>query len=121
MAMTGRSSGSARLVREPLSAHRHLLALWMLLTQQDDQARFLVLVADAVESLGPCGAEGVFVDGEWQVACFRGQAPDCAAAAATPSSAVRSAVRLAEPTRIEPPGPATRTEPGMFTSRCRWS
>jgi hypothetical protein len=46
--------------------------------QEDDQARILVLVADAVESLGPCRAEGVFLAGKWQVARFRGLVPDSA-------------------------------------------
>jgi sugar diacid utilization regulator len=96
MAMTGRSSGSASLVGEPLSAHRHLLALSMQLTQQDDQARILVLVADAVESLGPCRAEGVFLDGAWQVARFRGQAPDCTDLAAALSSAEGGQIRQAD-------------------------
>jgi sugar diacid utilization regulator len=60
---------------EPLSAHRRLLALSMLLTQQDNPAQVLPLVADAVDSLGPCRAEGIFLDGEWRVARFGGPAP----------------------------------------------
>ena len=50
--------------------------------RQDDQSRILVLVADAVESLGPCRAEGVLLAGEWQVARFHRTAPDSADLAA---------------------------------------
>src|SRR5260370_3143764 len=53
-------------VREQLSALRSLLVLSMLLTQQDNQANILHFVANAVESLGPCRTEGVFLDGQWQ-------------------------------------------------------
>jgi sugar diacid utilization regulator len=40
--------------------------LAMLLTQQDDQASILDSVANAVESLGSCTTEGIFLDGQWQ-------------------------------------------------------
>ncbi len=53
-------------VREQLSALRSMLVLAMLLTQQDNQASILHLVAHAVESLGSCAAEGIFLDGQWQ-------------------------------------------------------
>jgi len=53
-------------VREQLSALRSMLVLAMLLTQQDNQASILHLVAHAVESLGSCVAEGIFLDGQWQ-------------------------------------------------------
>jgi hypothetical protein len=53
-------------VREQLSVLRSMLVLAMLLTQQDNQASILHLVAHAVESLGSCGAEGIFLDGQWQ-------------------------------------------------------
>jgi sugar diacid utilization regulator len=52
-------------VREQLSALRSMLVLAMLLTQQDSQASILHLVANAVESLGPCATEGIFLDGRW--------------------------------------------------------
>lgn len=56
-AMTGQSEGGASTVREPLAAHRHLLARSVLLTQKDDKARILILAAEgadhgAVPSLG---------------------------------------------------------------------
>lgn len=86
----------ASLMREPLSAHRDLLALSTLLAEQDDRARILVLVADAVESLGPCRAEGMFLAGEWQVARFRGKAPDSADLAAAARSAAGTQVRQAD-------------------------
>jgi hypothetical protein len=53
-------------VREQLSALRSMLVLAMLLTQQDSQASILHLVANAVESLGSCTTEGIFLDGRWQ-------------------------------------------------------
>ena len=40
--------------------------LAMLLTQQDSQEDILHYVANAVESLGPCTTEGIFLDGSWQ-------------------------------------------------------
>jgi sugar diacid utilization regulator len=52
--------------REQLSALRSLLVLAMLLTQQDNQSSILHFVANAVESLGPCATEGIFLDGRWQ-------------------------------------------------------
>ena len=52
-------------VREQLSALRSMLVLAMLLIQQDSQASILHLVANAVESLGPCTTEGIFLDGRW--------------------------------------------------------
>jgi DNA-binding PucR family transcriptional regulator len=56
---------------EPLTAHRHLLALSRLLAQQDDQAAILSLIADAPELLGSARTEGIFLDGQWQLARFR--------------------------------------------------
>src|ERR1700722_14229529 len=53
-------------VREQLSALRSMLVFAMLLTQQDSQASILLYVANAVESLGSCTAEGIFLDGRWQ-------------------------------------------------------
>jgi sugar diacid utilization regulator len=53
-------------VREQLSALRSMLVLAMLLTQQDSQASILHYVANAVESLGSCTTEGIFLDGRWQ-------------------------------------------------------
>jgi sugar diacid utilization regulator len=52
-------------VREQLSALRSMLVLAMLLTEQDSQASILHLVANAVESLGSCTTEGIFLDGRW--------------------------------------------------------
>src|ERR1700692_1641931 len=43
-----------------------MLVLAMLLTQQDSQASILHFVANAVESLGSCTTEGIFLDGRWQ-------------------------------------------------------
>src|ERR1700733_5422978 len=53
-------------VREQLSALRSMLVLSMLLTQQDSQDDILHYVANAVESLGSCTTEGIFLDGSWQ-------------------------------------------------------
>ena len=53
-------------VREQLSALRSLLALSVHLTQQDSQGDILHYVANAVQSLGSCTTEGVFLDGSWQ-------------------------------------------------------
>jgi sugar diacid utilization regulator len=53
-------------VREQLSALRSMLVLAMLLTQEDNQDSILHLVAHAVESLGSCTAEGIFLDGRWE-------------------------------------------------------
>lgn len=64
--MPGSRSGGDGSVREQLSALRSLLVLAMLLTQQDNQASILHFVANAVESLGPCSTEGIFLDGQWQ-------------------------------------------------------
>src|ERR1700722_6275872 len=63
--MTG-SPDHAGLVREQLSALRSMLVLAMLLTQQDSQDSSLQYVANAVESLGSCTTEGIFLDGLWQ-------------------------------------------------------
>jgi len=52
-------------VREQLSALRSMLVLAMLLTQQDSQDSILHYVANAVESLGSCTTEGIFLDGRW--------------------------------------------------------
>jgi sugar diacid utilization regulator len=43
-----------------------MLVLSMLLTQQGSQASILNYVANAVESLGSCTTEGVFLDGRWE-------------------------------------------------------
>ena len=53
-------------VREQLLALRSLLVLSMLLTQQDSQDDILHYAANAVESLGSCATEGIFLDGSWQ-------------------------------------------------------
>ncbi len=53
-------------VREQLSALRSMLVLAMLLTQHDSQDSILHYVANAVESLGPCTTQGIFLDGLWQ-------------------------------------------------------
>jgi len=52
-------------LREQLSALRSLLVLSMLLTRQDDEARILHLVANAVQSLGHCVTERILLDGRW--------------------------------------------------------
>jgi len=52
-------------LRDQLSDLRSLLVLSMLLTRQDDEAEILHLVASAVESLGPCRTERIFLDGGW--------------------------------------------------------
>ena len=52
--------------REQLSALRSLLVLFMLLTQQDSQASILRFVANAVEPLCHCTAQGIFLDGQWR-------------------------------------------------------
>jgi sugar diacid utilization regulator len=54
-----------RALRDQLSDLRSLLVLSMLLTRQDDEAEILNLVAGAVESLGPCRMERIFLDGRW--------------------------------------------------------
>ena len=48
----------------------------MQLTEQDDQGDILMLVADAVDTIGPCSAEGIFLDQRWQVRRFRGDGPN---------------------------------------------
>jgi sugar diacid utilization regulator len=65
MAAAGRGGGGS-VAREQLSALRSLLVLAMLLTQQDSQATILDVVAKAVESLGRCQLEGIYLDGLWQ-------------------------------------------------------
>ncbi len=60
-----RSANGAGILRDQLSDLRGLLVLSMLLTRQDDEAGILHLVASAVESLGPCWTEGIFLDGHW--------------------------------------------------------
>ena len=57
--------GGGDPVREQLSALRSLLVLSMLLTRQDAEAGILHLVANAVESLGPCRTERILLDGRW--------------------------------------------------------
>jgi sugar diacid utilization regulator len=64
--MTADWPGADGPIREQLSALRSLLALSMLLTQQDSQASILHFAANAVESLGPCRTEGILLDGRWQ-------------------------------------------------------
>lgn len=64
--MPGSRPGGDGPVREQLSALRSLLVLAMLLTQQENQASIRHFVANAVESLGPCWTEGIFLDGQWQ-------------------------------------------------------
>jgi hypothetical protein len=59
-----RARGGA--VREQRSAQRSILVLAMLLTQQDSQASILHFLVNAVESLGSCTADGIFLDGRWQ-------------------------------------------------------
>ena len=48
------------------TALRKLLMLSLLLTQQEDQARILQLVAKAAESLAACHTEGILFDQVWQ-------------------------------------------------------
>ena len=48
--------------------------LAMLLTEQDSQDSILHYVANAVESLGSCTMEGIFLDGRWQDVQIPGQA-----------------------------------------------
>jgi sugar diacid utilization regulator len=48
------------------AALRKLLTLSRLLTQQEDQARILQLVAKAAESLTACRTEGILLDQVWQ-------------------------------------------------------
>lgn len=48
------------------TALRKLLVLSLLLTQQEDQARILQLVAKAAESLAACQTEGILLDQVWQ-------------------------------------------------------
>ena len=52
-------------LRAQLSDLRSLLVLSMVLTRQDDEVGILHLVAKAVESLGPCQTERIFLDGRW--------------------------------------------------------
>ena len=81
MAAPGQSDGDSP-AREQLSALRSLLVLALLLTQQDSQAAILDVVANAVESLGPCQLEGIYFDGRWQDV----QVPGRGAAVASPPS-----------------------------------
>lgn len=62
-AMTGHSEGGASTVREPLAAHRHLLARSVLLTQKDDKARILILEAEAPTHRAVPN-QAVFIDGK---------------------------------------------------------
>src|SRR5258708_15456820 len=80
MPMTRSSSLSSSddLARELLSAHRRLLALSMQLTEQHDQGDIMMLVADAVDTIGPCSALGIFLNQNWQVRRFSGDGPDLA-------------------------------------------
>ena len=63
--MSGGVRDGIRALRDQLSDLRSLLVLSMLLTRQDDEAEILHLVASAVESLGPCRMERIFLDGRW--------------------------------------------------------
>ena len=63
--MAGGWSVGDNASREQLSALRSLLALSMLVTQQNDEATILHLVANAVEALGPCQTERILLDGQW--------------------------------------------------------
>jgi sugar diacid utilization regulator len=75
------SPGDDGSVREQLSALRSILVLAMLLTQQDSQDRILHYVANAVESLGSCTTEGIFLDGQWQDGRSPGRQAACFPAA----------------------------------------
>lgn len=46
-----------------------------LLTRQDDEAKILNLVVNAVEALGPCKAERILLDGRWQQVRLPGHEP----------------------------------------------
>jgi sugar diacid utilization regulator len=59
------SADGAGALRDQLSDLRSLLVLSMLLTRQDNEAEILHLVASAVESLGLCWTERIFLDGHW--------------------------------------------------------
>ena len=50
-----------------------MLVLAMLLTQQDSEDSILHYAANAVESLGSCTTEGIFLDGRWQDARIPGR------------------------------------------------
>ena len=65
--MTGRPPdlGGAP-AREQLSALRSLLALFMLLSQQDSQTSILHFVANAAGSFCHCTTQGIFLDGQWR-------------------------------------------------------
>jgi sugar diacid utilization regulator len=62
-------------LRRQLSALRSLLVLSMLLTQQNDEATILNLVANAVEALGPCRMERILLGGQWQEVRVPGHEP----------------------------------------------
>ena len=64
--MAGRPPGGEGPVREQFSALRNLLALFMLLTQQDSLDSILAFVVNAVESLGPCKTLGISLNSHWQ-------------------------------------------------------
>lgn len=64
--MTGGWPDGEGSLREQLSWLRSLLALSMILTQQDSEENILRFVAHAVESLGPFKTYGIFADGHWQ-------------------------------------------------------
>ncbi len=64
--MTGGWPRGEGPLREQLSWLRSLLALSMILTQQDSEKRILRFVAHAVESLGQFKTYGIFADGHWQ-------------------------------------------------------
>ena len=64
--MTGGWPGGEGPLREQLSWLRSLLALSMILIQQDSEENILRFVAHAVESMGPFKTYGIFADGHWQ-------------------------------------------------------
>jgi sugar diacid utilization regulator len=82
--------------REHLTASRRLLTLSLLLTQQEDQARIMQLVANAAESLARCETEGILRDRVWQDIGGRGHgllsAEVAGAARSTAGGRVSSAV-----------------------------
>jgi sugar diacid utilization regulator len=77
-------SGGGRSGREQVAAARNLLVQSQLLTEQDDQARILNLVASAVQSILGFETVGILLDLEWQDVGLRGdglRVADVAAAA----------------------------------------
>jgi sugar diacid utilization regulator len=64
--VTGGRPGGEGPLREQVSWLWSLLALSMILTQQDSEENLLRFVAHAVESLGPFKTYGIFADDHWQ-------------------------------------------------------